>query len=226
MSSRSIIALCALFCCAAPSIVPANDAADAPAAAERQQDAAALKQAVTDYNIGRYSQAFKGALPLAEKGGIAAMILVGRMYESGLGVLQDQVTGVDWYRRAADAGSVEAMVLMGYCCKLGTGTVKDGAAAFMWMQKAADLGSPDAQFELAMMLNAGKIVDRNDELAFAWAEKAALQGNPEAQRFVGACYAHGAGVAKDEVKAKDWLAKADAQGYSTEGSVTVLPEKN
>lgn len=187
-----------------------------------RQDAI-IRQAWTDYNIGHYKQAMNALAPLAEGGNDKAQVLVGRMYENGLGVLPDPVTACEWYGKAAGQGNAEAMVLLGYAYKLGAGVPKDGVQAFGWIQKAADSGYADGQFAFAMLLNEGKLVEKNDALAFAWAEKAANQGHAEAMRFVGACYAHGAGVDKDMAKSSEWCDKAAACGLPCEGAVFAKP---
>lgn len=185
----------------------------------KASDQELLARATRAYNLGKYRDVHKIVQPLAEEGNVQAQILMGRLYENGLGVDQDPAAAVDWYGRAAEAGNAEGMVLLAYCYQLGFGVMKDGAQAFLWTQKAADLGSPEAQFNLAMMFGRGTLVDKNPKLAFAWAEKSAQVGYAEAQRYVGACYEHGAGVKKDLEKARYWYDKAAAQGFREEGSV-------
>ena len=51
--------------------------------------------------------------PLAEQGDANAQALLGRMYEEGVGVKQDNVKAVKWYSRAAEQGIAEAQFNLG-----------------------------------------------------------------------------------------------------------------
>lgn len=182
-------------------------------------DGSAMKEAVTAYNIGQYKRTYDIVKPLADKGNTRAAVLLGRLYENGLGVDPDPVTAAEWYRKAAEAGSVEGMKLLSFASRTGYGAVKSNAEAFNWMQRAADAGDAEAQYNLALMLNEGKIVDANPKLAFAWAMQSAKKGFGEAELFVGACYEGGIGTEKNAAEAEKWYAKAARQGFTARGSV-------
>lgn len=182
-------------------------------------DGSAMKEAVTAYNIGQYKRTYDIVKPLADKGNTRAAVLLGRLYENGLGVDPDPVTAAEWYRKAAEAGSVEGMKLLSFASRTGYGAVKSNAEAFNWMQRAADAGDAEAQYNLALMLNEGKIVDANPKLAFAWALQSAKKGFGEAELFVGACYEGGIGTEKNAAEAEKWYAKAARQGFTARGSV-------
>ena len=182
-------------------------------------DGSAMKEAVTAYNIGQYKRTFDIVKPLADKGNTRAAVLLGRLYENGLGVDPDPVTAAEWYRKAAEGGSVEGMKLLSFASRTGYGAVKSNAEAFNWMQRAADAGDAEAQYNLALMLNEGKIVDANPKLAFAWALQSAKKGFGEAELFVGACYEGGIGTEKNAAEAEKWYAKAARQGFTARGSV-------
>ena len=77
-------------------------------------DGSAMKEAVTAYNIGQYKRTFDIVKPLADKGNTRAAVLLGRLYENGLGVDPDPVTAAEWYRKAAEGGSVEGMKLLSF----------------------------------------------------------------------------------------------------------------
>ncbi|MBF84439.1 MAG: hypothetical protein CL489_08160, partial [Acidobacteria bacterium] len=57
----------------------------------------------------------------AEQGDAGAQHDLGFMYWYGLGVTQDEVEAVGWYRRAADQGSVEAQLNLGFAHAVGLG---------------------------------------------------------------------------------------------------------
>ena len=106
-------------------------------------DGSAMKEAVTAYNIGQYKRTFDIVKPLADKGNTRAAVLLGRLYENGLGVDPDPVTAAEWYRKAAEGGSVEGMKLLSFASRTGYGAVKSNAEAFNWMQRAADAGDAE-----------------------------------------------------------------------------------
>ena len=182
-------------------------------------DGSAMKEAVTAYNIGQYKRTFDIVKPLADKGNTRAAVLLGRLYENGLGVDPVPVPAAERSRKAASGGSVAGMKLLSFASRTGYGAVKSNAEAFNWMQRAADAGDAEAQYNLALMLNEGKIVDANPKLAFAWALQSAKKGFGEAELFVGACYEGGIGTEKNAAEAEKWYAKAARQGFTARGSV-------
>jgi hypothetical protein len=65
------------------------------------------------YQRGDYAAAYRLWLPLAQQGSSLAQLNIGRMYERGEGMPQNQQAAMDWYRKAAeqnarDDGSVAA----------------------------------------------------------------------------------------------------------------------
>jgi len=59
------------------------------------------------------------------------------MTDQGLGVTQDDVEAVKWFRKAARQGLAPAQYNLGISYFNGQGVVKDQAAAVMWYRKAA-----------------------------------------------------------------------------------------
>ena len=62
---------------------------------------------------GHYATALRAWLPMAESGNAEAQNNVGYMYEEGLGVPQNYLLAMNWYRQAADNGLAEAQHNMG-----------------------------------------------------------------------------------------------------------------
>lgn len=75
--------------------------------------------------------------PLAEQGDVEAQVIVGEIFERGLGVAPDYTAARSWYRRAADAGSRRAQVNLGYLYERGLGMPADAAVALDWYRRAA-----------------------------------------------------------------------------------------
>lgn len=81
-------------------------------------------------------------LPAAEQGDVEARVIVGEIYERGLGVPPDYAAAATWYRLAADAGDRRAQVNLGYLHERGLGVANDRRAALAWYARAAGREAP------------------------------------------------------------------------------------
>jgi TPR repeat protein len=70
-----------------------------------------VKDGVAAYERGDYNTALNHLQPLAEQGDAEAQHYLGWMYEYGAGVVQDDVTAVKCYTKAAEQGLAEAQRL-------------------------------------------------------------------------------------------------------------------
>ncbi len=149
----------------------------------------------------------------AEQGNSMAQNEVGVMHRFGQGVPQNDVVGVEWYRKAADQGNSTAQFNVGIAYQRGTGVPHNYALAAEWIHKAADQGYAIAQHNLGVMYLYGQGVPQNLALAVEWYRKAADQGNGNA--MVGLAemhhFGHG-GLRPDSSKALMLLRKALALG--------------
>lgn len=94
--------------------------------------------------------------PLAEQGDALAQALVGDMYKEGLGVKQDDVEAVKWYRQAAEQGEANAQAILGFSYLLGKGIQVNKSLAKEWFGKACDNGNQDG-CEYYGKLNKGEL---------------------------------------------------------------------
>lgn len=78
-------------------------------------------------------------LPRAEQKDVQAQLLVGEIYERGLGVAPDYQAAAKWYRLAADAGNVRAQINLGHLYETGLGVPANFATALSWYRRAAGL---------------------------------------------------------------------------------------
>ena len=62
------------------------------------------------------------------------------MYNKGLGVKQDDVEAVRWYRQAAELGDAQAQFMLGFSYLLGKGIQVNKSLAKEWFGKACDNG--------------------------------------------------------------------------------------
>jgi uncharacterized protein len=161
---------------------------------------------------GDYATVMRLWLPLAEQGQAWAQLNLGRMYDSGQGVLRDDGTAATWYRKAADQGNAKAQSNLGLMYLTGRGVPQDFAEAVKWYGKAADQGDAAAQYNLGVMYDSGQGVLRDDGTAANWYRKAADQGLAAALYNLGGLYESGRGVPQDFISAYMWFHLAAAQG--------------
>ena len=149
----------------------------------------------------------------AEQGHAEAMIQLGRMYQMGHGVPQDDVEAGVWHRRAAEQGDVLAQGSLGFMYSTGRGVPQDDAEAAAWYRRAAEQGDAPAQASLGLMYYEGGGVPQDYAEAAAWFRRAADQKYAPAQAFLGLMYTEGEGVPQDYVLAHMWLNLAGAGGH-------------
>ena len=81
--------------------------------------------------------------PLAKQGDAIAQVLLGTMYENGLGVKQDDFEAMKWYRKAAEQGYASAQLILGISYLFGRGVQVNKSLAKEWFSKACDNGDQD-----------------------------------------------------------------------------------
>lgn len=84
-------------------------------------------------------------LPLAEQGDPEARVIVGEIYERGIGVAPDYAAAARWYMLAADDGSKRAQINLGHLYEQGLGVPADPKLAVQWYRRAA---GRDAEIQL------------------------------------------------------------------------------
>ena len=104
----------------------------------------------------------------AEGGNADAQIILGQMYAEGIGVTQDAVQAVKWYRVAAERGYPESQYRLGGMYDRGEGVVQDQVEAAMWYQRAARQGHVDAVWRIGVKNEDGIGVKQDLVEAYAW----------------------------------------------------------
>ena len=103
----------------------------------KAQSADALYEEGKDlYDAKKYEQAFKKLLPAAQKGHKKAQYRVGRCYDKGHGVTEDNQKAYQWYLKASQQGHGKSQYRLAKCYMKGKGVAKDSAKAKAWMLKA------------------------------------------------------------------------------------------
>jgi hypothetical protein len=80
----------------------------------------------------------------AENGNTEAMLVLGRLSRSGVGILQDFSQSAKWTQTAAARGSPEGMLELGRLYRDGIGVDKDLVRAYVWFNRASAARNLDA----------------------------------------------------------------------------------
>jgi len=105
---------------------------------------------------GHYATAIRAWLPMAESGNAEAQNNIGYMYEGGLGVPQNYLMAMNWYRQAADSGLAEAQHNMGMLYHHGYGVAENFTEAFRWFEMAADQELAESEYMLGLAYQSGE----------------------------------------------------------------------
>jgi uncharacterized protein len=154
------------------------------------------------------------------------------MYRSGLGVDQNKVEAIVWYRKAAKQENPNAMFNLGTAYYNGDGVGVDETTAYAWFLLAQQLGSlPATDAAMRMKDEAGRLesdalekigdmYQKGDELprrsseAINWYRKAAENGDGRVQIKLANLLLQNQGASPDFVEAHRLCEKAASLRYS------------
>ena len=89
---------------------------------------------------GDFDRAWEYWRPLAYRGDAFAQLILGYLYDKGLGGPQDDAEAAHWYRRAAEQGQASAQYNLGLMYVMGQGVPKNDVLAYMWVALSAAQG--------------------------------------------------------------------------------------
>jgi len=189
----------------------------------------------------KQAQALDVAKKEANDGNKGAALLLGLLYDRGIGVAQDQSEAISWYQKASDYPI--ASFILGTYQGQGIGFRKDTEAAVSMLQKAADIGFSYATLNLGVIQQqrgetflpaldkalelgnstAGLLLAdyylslANDETQMKQARDIyvhlAEKGDKSAQTKLAYMYEHGLGGGVDVAGAEKWYKASAEQGY-------------
>lgn len=146
------------------------------------------------------------------RGDALAQYELGRRYDAGVGVDEDDIESMKWYLSSAKLGVPEAQFAVGAAYSLGWLESKDGKQeALRWYQLAASQGNIEAQAIIAQYYLDGNGVAKNEEEAKKWFRKAAENGHAEsAFKLAELLLAHAepGKISREVEEALIWLRKA------------------
>ena len=105
---------------------------------------------------GHYATALRAWIPMAESGNAEAQNNVGYMYEEGLGVPQNYLLAMNWFRQAADNELAQAQHNMGMLYHHGYGVAQNLEEAFRWFKLAADQELAESEYMLGLAYEKGE----------------------------------------------------------------------
>ncbi|MDQ5770299.1 tetratricopeptide repeat protein [Thiothrix subterranea] len=119
----------------------------------------------------------------AESGDKQAQLMLGTLYEDGLGGLPaDLREAAYWYEQAAKQHYPKAQYNLGLLYEDGRGVTQNDKQAAYWYDKAAKAGFTEAQNNLGVLFVLGKGVKKDSKKAEKLFTDAASKGNADAQR--------------------------------------------
>ncbi|MBN4046611.1 sel1 repeat family protein [bacterium AH-315-P15] len=102
---------------------------------------------------------------------------LGKMYQYGLSVEQNDALAAEFYILAADQGFANAQYNLGKAYRDGRGVTRDIERSIHYFRLAAEQGHARAQNRVATRYARGEGVEQNDVIALMWASLAADQGD-------------------------------------------------
>jgi len=115
----------------------------------------------------------------AESGDAQAQFELGRAYEDGKSVAQDDERAVQWFRKSAEQGNAQAQNSMGVMYAQGRGVHGDREEAVRWYRRAAKQGLPEAIYNIAISYYNGEGVEANLNDAATWMMVASRRGDAQ-----------------------------------------------
>lgn len=120
------------------------------AAAPPHPAAARLQAGLDAYAGGRFVEARRTLLPLADEGSAIAETLCGVMAAKGEGMARSPAIAAGWWLRAANRGYAPAQLALAKALAAGRGVPRDPGAAWMWARLAASAGNGTAAAATAL----------------------------------------------------------------------------
>lgn len=105
--------------------------------ADAQLKMARLLLLDAEFNPASTKEAVEWLRQAVEGGNTAAMVELGRVYRTGVGVLQDYQQATRWIERAALEGDAEGMLELGRLYREGVLLERDPVLAYVWFNRAA-----------------------------------------------------------------------------------------
>jgi uncharacterized protein len=127
-----------------------------------------------------YAENSQELIKAAEAGNAKAQFELGRAYEDGKGMPQDDTRAAEWFRKSADQGNALAQNSLGVMYALGRGVQRDKVEAVRWYKKASRQGQAEAIYNVAISYYNGEGVGEDIVASYAWMMVAKRKGDAQA----------------------------------------------
>lgn len=159
-------------------VIPASELKTLEAAVAAGNPIAQFQMGLSKLQSGEPEEAARLIRLAANRNQPAAQYRLAKLYETGTGVAEDNVTARELVERAALGGNRIAMHdLANYHFYGQGGLERDPAAALEWFTKAAERGVVDSQFNVAFLREGGQGIPEDLSVAYFWYNIAARQGD-------------------------------------------------
>ena len=130
---------------------------------------------------GEHAETYQACKDDVDAGDAECQVLVGYLFQQGLGVPANATEAIRLFRLAAKRGLASAQCSLGFAYEQGLGVTRDDVAAARWYQLAAAQGDPIGEYHLAILLAAGRGIAQDRVKAVELLRHAADRGYAEAQ---------------------------------------------
>lgn len=162
---------------------------------------------------GSYSEAASFYETAARAGNVLAMRNLGRLYEEGQGVAENDAEAARLYQRGIEAGDAASARLLGVLYYHGRGVPQDRQRASRLFLQAAEAGDPGGMRNAGVMYRNGIGVAVNYAEAMRWYQAAVAAGDDFAHIYVGWMHQYGYGVPTNAREAARWFLSGLAAGH-------------
>ncbi len=116
----------------------------------------------------------------AKSGDAKAQFELGRAYEDGKGMPQDDTLAAEWFRKSAEQGNALAQNSLGVMYALGRGVQRDKVEAVRWYKKASRQGQAEGIYNVAISYYNGEGIGEDIVASYAWMMVAKRKGDAQA----------------------------------------------
>jgi len=126
------------------------------------------------------AEAVKLLQEAARAGSAEAQFELAKLYETGIGMEQDQNLALDFYQQSADQDFADAINDLGFMYyQGGLGLTSNPQKALTFFARAADLRHPQAMFNFAALIDDGLVADKGPSDAAGYLYDALRSGNQD-----------------------------------------------
>ena len=170
----------------------------------QHQASADFMTAEAAFRRGDHPEAYQACKSEAEAGDPDCQVLVGYLFQEGLGVPENVTEAIRLFRLAAKRGLAVAQFRLGITYARGLGVPSNYAEAARWYHLAAAQGDPIGEYLLAMAMAEGRGIDKDWVRAIELLHDAADRGYPPAQVALGFQLETARGAARKPLSAYMW----------------------